>query len=54
MDERHGVGMGVRMVLAAVLSAVMVAGLTIIVGRSLIEGEPVEPARGSALIPISR
>jgi hypothetical protein len=55
MDEHGDVGQGVRMVLAATVSAVVVAAVTIAVGRALI----VEPAsapqtRSATLVLVSR
>jgi hypothetical protein len=55
MDEHGGVGQGVRMVLAATVSAVIVAALTIAVGRALI-GEPASApqTRSAPLVLVSR
>ncbi len=55
MDERGDVGLGVRMVLAATVSALVVAALTVVIGRALI----VEPAnmpqtRSAPLVLVSR
>lgn len=54
MDERGGFGLGVRMVLAATVSAVVVAGLTIAVGRSFVETPATQQTRTAPLILISR
>jgi hypothetical protein len=55
MEQDGDLGQGVRMVLAGTVSALVVAALTIAVGRALIAdplNEP--PARSSPLILVSR
>jgi hypothetical protein len=55
MDERGDVGLGVRMVLAAVVSALIVAALTITIGRALIvEPTASQQARSAPLVLVSR
>ncbi len=55
MDEGGDVGQGVRMVLAATVSALVVAALTIIIGRTLIVEPHVNPpARPASLMLVSR
>lgn len=46
MDDRDGVGTGVRMVLAATISAVVVAAVVIAVGGSIIDRADVTPSSG--------
>jgi hypothetical protein len=56
MDNQEELGLGVRMVLAAAVSAVVVAGLTIAVGRALmLEPTTTAPAtRTEPLILVAR
>ncbi len=54
MDERGGIGLGVRMVLAGAVSALVVASLTIAIGRSVVEPPASQQTRTSPLILISR
>ena len=54
MDERGGFGLGVRMVLAGTVSALVVASLTIAIGRSVVEPPASQQTRDAPLILISR
>jgi hypothetical protein len=54
MDERGGFGLGVRMLLAGAVSALVVASLTIAIGRSVVEPPASQQTRTSPLILISR
>jgi hypothetical protein len=46
MDDRDGLGTGVRMVLAATISAVVVAAVVIAVGGSIIDRTDMTPPSG--------
>lgn len=55
MNESGDVGLGVRMAVAATLSAVIVAAVTILVGRALIdEPKATLQARSAPLVLVSR
>ena len=55
MNESGDVGLGVRMAVAATLSAVIVAAVTILVGRALIHDPQAAPqARSTPLVLVSR
>ncbi len=55
MEDNGDVWLGVRMALAATVSALVVAVLTIVVGRAfMVEPPPPEQARGTSLTLVSR
>ncbi len=55
MEQDGDLGQGVRMVLAGTVSALVVAALTIAIGRTLItDAHDEPPARSSPLILVSR